>query len=292
MGHNPFGDIERAERAEERRERELQKTKLKEELKVRVEELEAVFKILRETFGWFDVNDPPSKIANDISENYSTMERQNARLIHFEAYAMRLEVAIRKVTIVGWDGGVPGSVGDAMAEVERGPSDGQPKPRYVCEDDCESPRCPAREQPNPPTCVRCGVITIPEKGDDVCAECQDDAPEPPSEEAIRAACEAGRKHAKQDSWEEMRRWVGAGGRLTHPRDLHSATWDVAIAHERQQRCTGAPMDENELIVRVTCAVRVADKGFETTGGSSRHWVRDQFLPCLEEEGLQVVTKDD
>ena len=47
----------------------------------------------------------------------------------------------------------------------------------------------------------------------------------------------------------------------------------------------------EVLVVLTRAVRAADTAFAAEGGSSRHWVRDQFLPCLEEEGLAVVRKD-
>lgn len=36
---------------------------------------------------------------------------------------------------------------------------------------------------------------------------------------------------------------------------------------------------------VTAAVREADQTFQRVGGSSRHWVRDCFLPTLEKHGL-------
>lgn len=45
----------------------------------------------------------------------------------------------------------------------------------------------------------------------------------------------------------------------------------------------------ELVAAVTLSVRAADLAFESDGGSSRHWVRDQFLPRLEEDGLRIVT---
>jgi len=47
----------------------------------------------------------------------------------------------------------------------------------------------------------------------------------------------------------------------------------------------------ELVARVTKAVRLADEQFEKSGGSSRHWVRECFLDCLEEEGLEVRDVD-
>lgn len=48
------------------------------------------------------------------------------------------------------------------------------------------------------------------------------------------------------------------------------------------------MDEHELLKRITAAVRTADKNFERVGGSSRHWVRDCFLPELEQHDLRLV----
>jgi len=50
--------------------------------------------------------------------------------------------------------------------------------------------------------------------------------------------------------------------------------------------------EQELVNRVTRVVRKADAGFEKSGGSSRHWVRDQFLPLLHEEGLSIFVAID
>ena len=45
---------------------------------------------------------------------------------------------------------------------------------------------------------------------------------------------------------------------------------------------------DEIVQKVTKAVRLADISFEQVGGSSRHWVRDCFLPALEDEGLCIV----
>lgn len=47
-------------------------------------------------------------------------------------------------------------------------------------------------------------------------------------------------------------------------------------------------EDPELIRRVTAAVRLADAQFEQSGGSSRHWVRECLLPCLDDAGLQIV----
>ncbi len=45
---------------------------------------------------------------------------------------------------------------------------------------------------------------------------------------------------------------------------------------------------DDLIARITAAVRVADQRFESSGGSSRHWVRECLLPTLEEHRLVIV----
>ena len=44
----------------------------------------------------------------------------------------------------------------------------------------------------------------------------------------------------------------------------------------------------KFIARVTKCVREADAVFETVGGSSRHWVRDCFMPELKKEGLTII----
>jgi hypothetical protein len=50
------------------------------------------------------------------------------------------------------------------------------------------------------------------------------------------------------------------------------------------------MNEQELVKKVTKVVREADAGFQKTGGTSRHWVSDWFLPLLADEGLQIIEK--
>ena len=47
------------------------------------------------------------------------------------------------------------------------------------------------------------------------------------------------------------------------------------------------MTDNNLVKEITVVVRQADSDFEKIGGSSKHWVRDCFLPLLEEAGLTV-----
>lgn len=46
----------------------------------------------------------------------------------------------------------------------------------------------------------------------------------------------------------------------------------------------------EMVRRITAAVRAADKNFEQSGGSSRHWVAECLLPELEGAGLEIVDK--
>ena len=46
-------------------------------------------------------------------------------------------------------------------------------------------------------------------------------------------------------------------------------------------------DDGDLVARITEAVREADHDFERVGGSSRHWVRDCFLPSLRRHALIV-----
>lgn len=47
----------------------------------------------------------------------------------------------------------------------------------------------------------------------------------------------------------------------------------------------------EIMKRLTRAVRVADKRFMQTGGSTRHYVIECLVPCLEEDGLTVCVSN-
>lgn len=47
-------------------------------------------------------------------------------------------------------------------------------------------------------------------------------------------------------------------------------------------------ETGEMIARITKAVRAADEEFKTVGGSTRHWVRECLLSCLQAEGLRIV----
>jgi hypothetical protein len=49
---------------------------------------------------------------------------------------------------------------------------------------------------------------------------------------------------------------------------------------------------DDLLQDVTQVVRDADEDFKSVGGSSRHWVRDCFLPRLEAAGLSVTRTHD
>lgn len=52
-------------------------------------------------------------------------------------------------------------------------------------------------------------------------------------------------------------------------------------------------DENsDLVARIALVVRGADLAFQTSGGNTRDWVRDCFLPRLEEEGLFIGVQPD
>lgn len=66
--------------------------------------------------------------------------------------------------------------------------------------------------------------------------------------------------------------------------------------EAKNKADAEYLDENdprypELLARVTRAIRESDEGFEKTGGSSRHWVRDWFLPKMQEHGLSFAQYD-
>ena len=50
-------------------------------------------------------------------------------------------------------------------------------------------------------------------------------------------------------------------------------------------------DYDDLVRVLTSIVREIDPLFEAEGGSTRHWVRDFFLPELERRGLWIVRHD-
>jgi len=70
--------------------------------------------------------------------------------------------------------------------------------------------------------------------------------------------------------------------------MHRDDWPI----DKNQRFNivaplAQPNEDHVALASITAAVRAADKHFERVGGSSRHWVRDCFLPELERRGLFV-----
>jgi len=47
-------------------------------------------------------------------------------------------------------------------------------------------------------------------------------------------------------------------------------------------------EDTAIVNAITGIVRDADRTFERVGGSSRHWVRDCFLPMLNARGFVIV----
>jgi catechol-2,3-dioxygenase len=47
-------------------------------------------------------------------------------------------------------------------------------------------------------------------------------------------------------------------------------------------------EDNKIVRLVTRAVREADQTFLKTGGTSRHWVTECFLPAMEGNGLKII----
>ena len=65
----------------------------------------------------------------------------------------------------------------------------------------------------------------------------------------------------------------------------------ATLRAQVERDSPCPPDCHHCIEAVTAVVREADRLFESVGGSSRHWVRDCFLPLLEKNGMVVHFAD-
>jgi len=47
-------------------------------------------------------------------------------------------------------------------------------------------------------------------------------------------------------------------------------------------------EDTTLVNAVTAIVHAADVHFQRVGGSSRHWVRDCFLPLLNSAGWEIT----
>lgn len=71
-------------------------------------------------------------------------------------------------------------------------------------------------------------------------------------------------------------------------ELQKARLQLHAAHATYAEVTQNEREEAADVAEVTRVVRAADLAFETSGGSSRHWVADQLLPRLEEAGLRIV----
>jgi len=46
--------------------------------------------------------------------------------------------------------------------------------------------------------------------------------------------------------------------------------------------------DTDMVRRIRSAVQDADMLFESSGGSTKHWVRECFLPALENADLKIV----
>ncbi len=183
-------------------------------LKARVAELEAALPDVGET-------------VQAVVEVGAEWQRIEAEAEKWQAYAKRLEVAIQRVD---WSNShshaadVAIVIRAALREIERGPGGEQPEP------DCT--QCGGHDaQCNHDGGVACEGCD-PDDLFDLCVSEKarneiGDAPEPPSEEAIRAACEAGRKHAKA-ACEEMRGQPGppSGQRYTGPTCIRCGVHEV------------------------------------------------------------------
>jgi hypothetical protein len=49
-------------------------------------------------------------------------------------------------------------------------------------------------------------------------------------------------------------------------------------------------DGHDRIREIAKVVRAADERFEAEGGTTRHWVRDYFIPRLEAAGFTIVPR--
>ena len=67
--------------------------------------------------------------------------------------------------------------------------------------------------------------------------------------------------------------VDEAGLVTHCADLLAKRYSVE--------------DIDEIVGAITAVVREADEGFQQSGGSSRHWARDWFLPLLYRRGWRL-----
>lgn len=52
---------------------------------------------------------------------------------------------------------------------------------------------------------------------------------------------------------------------------------------------GDQSDDAEIVAAIAGIVREADEAFTASGGTSRHWVREQFLPILNKHGYRILS---
>lgn len=72
------------------------------------------------------------------------------------------------------------------------------------------------------------------------------------------------------------------------RQLAAAEERIAELTAAVARISANQEEDFDLVAAVTRVVRQADQEFESFGGSSRHWVRDHFLPELNLQGMLIV----
>ena len=84
---------------------------------------------------------------------------------------------------------------------------------------------------------------------------------------------------------EPRTAVGELGKALAPVTGRAA---LAVLQREIELSECAPTVKGRSVVaKVTHAVRASDKVFQRVGGSSRHWVRDCFLPALAMRGIDL-----
>ena len=83
--------------------------------------------------------------------------------------------------------------------------------------------------------------------------------------------------------------LGRGRKECRPSRVVLQRW----ANELAEVHSLLPMqcDDVEIVRAVTDVCREADAAFEKSGGSSRHWVSECFLPLLNDRGLKVQGAD-
>lgn len=72
-------------------------------------------------------------------------------------------------------------------------------------------------------------------------------------------------------------------------DVHCCNCHSGFIFDMGHECPALEQSEDtDMVATVTAIVRDADQMFTKSGGSSRHWVRECFLPKLNAAGLRIV----